>query len=198
MRDRYTHYPRAILWLVRGGQATIGGEPVTVEPFYLSKLPITNSQFEAFDPAFERRTHSTGNDAAAVGLDFEQARAYCDWYGRVSRKPMRLPTEVEWEYACRAGTTTNYFFGDGGGNADRYIRHAGNSGDTVPPLHEMRPNPFGLQSMLGGVWEWTASCVLRGGSYRTPLEEIGCGVRRTCEPGRRADDVGFRIARSLR
>ncbi len=73
--------------------------------------------------------------------------------------------------------------------------------------------------MLGGVWEWTASLyrpyptkagdgrdlsaaeglrVLRGGSYLTPLEDIGCGVRRACEPGHRAGDVGFRIARSLR
>ena len=198
MQDRYTHYPRAILWLVRGGEATIGGEVETVEPFYLSKLPITNIQFEAFDPAFDRNAHSAGNDDAAVGVDFEQARGYCDWYAGVSRKPMRLPTEVEWEYACRAETTSKYFFGDNTEDADRYVWHAGNSGDTVPPLQEARPNPFGLHSMLGGVWEWTASRALRGGCYRMPLEDIGCAVRRACEPGYRAGDVGFRVARSLR
>jgi formylglycine-generating enzyme required for sulfatase activity len=110
---------------------------------------------------------------------------------------MRLPTEIEWEYACRAETTTNCFFG-AADDANRYVWHAGNSGDTVPPLHEVRPNPFGLQSMLGGVWEWTASGALRGGSYRTPIEEIGCGLRRAGEPDGRDGDVGFRIARSLR
>ena len=196
--DRYTHYPRAILWLVRGGEATIGGEAVSVEPFYLSKLPITNDQYEAFDPAFERGAQSAGNDGAAVGVGFEQARGYCQWYARVSRKPMRLPTEVEWEYACRAQTTSRYFFGDSARDADRYVWHAGNSTDRVPALHEARPNPFGLHSMLGGVWEWTASRVLRGGSYRTPLEDIDCGLRRACEPGHAAGDVGFRVARSLK
>lgn len=215
------------MWLVRGGEATIGGDAdaaqpaftVTVEPFYLSKLPITNIQFEAFDPAFDRDAHSVGHDDAAVGIDFAQARGYCEWYAGVSRKPMRLPTEVEWEYACRAETTSKYFFGDDPEDGDRYVWHAGNSADKTPPLHKTRPNPFGLLSMLGGVWEWTASLyrpypakagdgrdlpaagglrVLRGGSYRTPLEDIGCGVRRACEPGHRAGDVGFRVARSLR
>ena len=197
-RDRYTHYPRAILWLVRGGEATFGGERVSVQPFYLSKLPITNIQFEGFDPAFGRSANAPGNGDAAMGIDFEQAHGYCEWYAGVSRKPMRLPTEVEWEYACRAETTTNYFFGDSADDADRYVWHAGNSGEMLPPLHETRPNPFGLQSMLGGVWEWTASHVLRGGSYHTPLEEIGCGLRRVYEPGHEAGDVGFRVARSLR
>lgn len=194
------------MWLVRGGEATIGGDAdaaqpaftVTVEPFYLSKLPITNIQFEAFDPAFDRDAHSVGHDDAAVGVDFAQARGYCEWYAGVSRKPMRLPTEVEWEYACRAETTSKYFFGDNLEDGDRYVWHAGNSADVTPPLHKTRPNPFGLLSMLGGVWEWTASGVLRGGSYRTPLEDIGCGVRRACEPGHRAGDIGFRVARSLR
>ncbi len=198
MPDRYTHYPRAILWLIRGGEATIGDEKVPVEPFYLSKLPISNIQFEAFDPAFERSAYSSRGDDVAMGVDFEQARGYCEWYARVSRKPMRLPTEVEWEYACRAETTSKYFFGDSTDGADRYVWHAGNSTDMIPPLHKVRPNPFGLHSMLGGVWEWTASRVLRGGSYRTPLGDIGCGVRRVDEPDQRADDIGFRIARSLR
>jgi len=120
---------------------------------------------------------------------------------------MRLPTEIEWEYACRAETTTKYFFGDNAKDGDHYVWHAGNSTDMIPPLHKVRPNPFGLQAMLGGVWEWTSSLyaptdeglrVLRGGSYRTPLADIGCDVRRACEPGHRAVDIGFRIARSLR
>jgi formylglycine-generating enzyme required for sulfatase activity len=227
MSDNYTQYPRPILWLVRGGGATIGGVEddslpaftVSVASFYLSKLPVTNVQFEAFDPTFVRGACSRGDEDPAVGVDFEQAHGYCDWYARVSRKPMRLPTEVEWEYACRGGTTTRYFFGDSGDEVGRHIWHEGNSGEIMPPLKKARPNPFGLHSMLGGVWEWTASLyraypveeedgrdaypaaglrVLRGGSFRTSLERIGSGVRRACEPERRGDDVGFRVGRSLR
>ena len=194
---RYTHYPRALLWLVRGGDATIGGENVSVESFYLSKLPITNLQFEASDPLFDRAAHSAGDSDPAVGVGFEQARAYCEWYAGVSRKPMRLPTEIEWEFACRAETTSKYFFDDAGA-ADEYIWHAGNSAAAVPPLDEVRPNPFGLHSMLGGVWEWTAERVLRGGSYRTALEEIGCDLRRDYDAQCGAGDVGFRVARSLK
>ena len=225
-RHNYTHYPRPILWLVHGGVATIGGEDedscpafaIPVESFYLSKLPVTNIQFEAFDPTFERVDHSIGDEGPAVGVDFEQAHAYCAWYAGISRKPMRLPTEVEWEYACRGETSTRYFFESTGGEADRHVWHDGNSGAAIPPLRKARPNPFGLHSMLGGVWEWTESLyrpypaepgdgrdvypaaglrVLRGGSFLTALERIGSGVRRACEPDRRIGDVGFRVARSL-
>jgi formylglycine-generating enzyme required for sulfatase activity len=136
----------------------------------------------------------------------------------VSRKGMRLPTEIEWEYACRGGTTSRYFFGERAEEADAYVWHAGNSGANVPALRETRPNPTGLHAMLGGVWEWTGSLlmpyparagdgrddphtsgsrVLRGGSWRTPLERIGSGVRRAGDPTTRATDVGFRVARSL-
>ena len=161
-RQSYTAYPRPILWLIRGGVATIGGAEEDSQPaftipvasFYLSKLPVTNLQFEAFDPTFERGACSAGDEDPATGIDYRQARGYCDWYARVSRKAMRLPTEIEWEYACRG------------------------------------PKAFGLLGMLGGVREWTAEGVLRGGS--------DCAERREADPTLRADDFGFRIAHSLR
>lgn len=187
-RDSYTRYPRAILWLVRGGQATFRGTDTAVASFYLSKLPISNAQYEAFDAGFERAPSSVADDDPAVGVDFEQARAYCAWYADVSRKKMRLPTELEWEYACR---------GPRGERNEPDIPHAGNSGDRMPELKKARPNASGLHAMLGGVWEWTESGVLRGGSFRTPAGEIDCSLRLAVEPIHRADDVGFRIARAL-
>jgi formylglycine-generating enzyme required for sulfatase activity len=224
--DSYTRYPRATLWLVRGGTAVIGGDDTDaqprffaqVEPFYLSKLPITNVQFEAFDPDYVRQPASPGDDDPATGVDYGRARDYCAWYARVSRKAMRLPSEIEWEYACRGGTTGRWFFGERAEMADPYVWHSANSGDGVPPLHRSRPNPSGLHAMLGGVWEWTGSLyrpypartgdgrddpveagprVLRGGSWRSPLERIACAARRAGDPATRADDIGFRVARSL-
>jgi formylglycine-generating enzyme required for sulfatase activity len=226
-QGRYTAHPRAILWLVRGGETIIEGPvadarssfPARVESFYLSKTPITNLQFEAYEPALERSPTSPDDDDPVVGVDFQSACGYCEWYARVSRKPIRLPTEVEWEYACRGGSRNRCFFGDDPIDGDDYVWHGRNSGGRMRPQHEKKPNPFGLLGMLGGVWEWTSSLylpypvvdgdgrddttsagprVLRGGSFREPPEQIGSGTRRAAEPDLRRDDVGFRIARTFK
>ena len=240
-RDYYTAYPRPILWLVPGGEVAVGGpEPdaapaftAAVEPFYLSKLPVTNEQFEAFDPGYERSAASPEDRDPAVDVSWQDAVEYCAWYAEVARKPIRLPSEVEWEHACRAGTSGRWPFGDdgpglpggSGGSADLddFLWHRGNcAGDRVPPLDGKRANGFGLHGMLGGVWEWTASVyrpyplapaappdaeqgaeseeprVLRGGSFRTPLDSISSSLRRAEAPSSGFDDAGFRIARSFR
>lgn len=158
-RDAYTHYPRSILWLVPGGEARLAGAAVRVESFYLSKAPVTNRQFEAFAPGRARCPSAGGDDDPVLGVAFADACAYCDWYARVSRKPMRLPTEVEWEYACRGR--------------------------------------FGLLGMRGGVWEWTASRVLRGGPPRQGPGEDACAGRSAVEPEPLDGLTGFRIARSF-
>lgn len=223
-RDSYTRYPRPILWLVRGGKVTIGGDEdnarprfeAEVEPFYIGKFPVTNEQFEAFDPDFERSAFSAGDRDPAAGVSFEAAAAYCRWYAEVSRKPMRLPTEIEWEYACRGGAAGPTFFSDS--PADDFLWHAGNSGGTVGRLDAKKSNDFGLYGMLGGVWEWTASPdrayplsepyradeaspdrgVLRGGSALLAAAEISCSLRRAEDVSHRDGDVGFRIVKSFR
>jgi formylglycine-generating enzyme required for sulfatase activity len=196
MRDYYTHYPRPVLWLVPGS-----GE---IEPFYLSTLPVTNEQYEAFDPGFARAAAAPGDRDPALGLSWQDAASYCAWYAGIARKPIRLPEEAEWEHACRAGTDGRTFWGDDPEAADRFAWHAGNSDPTlVPPLDAKPTNPFGLHAMLGGVWEWTATAeaearVLRGGSWHLPAADLVCDLRRAEPPGRRIPDAGFRIARSLR
>ncbi len=197
-RDSYTRYPRPILWLVRGGQldAGAGGGPrVEVEPFYVGKFPVTNEQLEAFEAGFERSPLSPGDRDPAAGVSFELAQSYCAWYAGVARKPMRLPTEVEWEHACRGGEE-----GACPGTSGDDLWHRGNAPERMPRLDAKKANGFGLYGMLGGVWEWTVSSegagVLRGGSIRLHRDEITCSLRR--ERSERLDDVGFRIVKSFR
>ena len=199
--ERYTAYPRPVLWLVSEGQLATPAGTVAVEPFYLSTLPVTNRQLEAFTGARARPAAVAGDDDPAIGVTLDVARGYCDWYARIARKAIRLPAEAEWEHACRAGTSGRWFWGDDAREADAWVWHRGNSGEVVPALAAKRSNGFGLHAMLGGVWEWVEGAeggVLRGGSWRTPLDEIGCGVRRIVAGGETVADAGFRIARSLR
>ncbi|HEX2254729.1 MAG TPA: SUMF1/EgtB/PvdO family nonheme iron enzyme [Thermoanaerobaculia bacterium] len=231
MREHYTDYPRPILWLIPGGTSTVGGDgpgempprAVEVAPFYLSKLPVSNEQFEAFDPGFERSPESSGDDDPATGVSWHDAAEYCAWYAEVSRKPMRLPSEEEWEHACRGGGAGRWPWGDDDAEGDDFLWDAETSGGRLPPLEAKKANGFGLFGMLGGVWEWTGSLlapagagpgagpggrepaaggeaprVLRGGCFRTPRAEISCARRRGEPPGARFADAGFRLARSFR
>ncbi|HVS62726.1 MAG TPA: SUMF1/EgtB/PvdO family nonheme iron enzyme [Thermoanaerobaculia bacterium] len=212
-RPSYTDYPRTILWLIPGGSVELDGGTFEIEPFYLSKWPITNEQLRAFDAAYQPAAVSPGPRDVAVGVDWDQAHAYCEWYAEVARKPMRLPSEVEWLHACRGGN----------GSRDEEAALARSPGETGG-LHGIggldprlardfgRINGFGLHGMTGGVWEWMAAPgsgsepegggsshrVLRGGSFRIDPSELSCALRREVERTHRADDVGFRVAKSLR
>jgi len=224
--DSYTRHARPILWLLREGEVTIGDDRddrapafrATVQPFYLAKAPVTNEQFEAYDPEYRRSEFSPDDEDVAVGVNFADATGYCAWYARVSRKSMRLPTEVEWEYACRAGNVSRYPFGDDPAQGEPLVWDCDNATERLPDPRRKPPNAFGLWGMLGCVWEWTASLyrpypieaeqgaesaeepgprVLRGGSIRQTTAQMGSAIRRATEPELRADDVGFRIARSF-
>lgn len=202
--QRYTSFPRPVLWLVPEGERAIGDSAVAVEPFYLSTLPVTNRQLEAFTGSRQRSPAAPDDDDPAIGADVELASAYCSWYARIARKGIRLPTEVEWEHACRAGARGRWFWGDDEATADVWVWHCGNSGERVPRLDAKRSNGFGLHAMLGGVWEWVLGedgPALRGGSWRTPLRELGCSERLSADAAAARGvlgEAGFRIARSLR
>ena len=204
----YAHVPRTILWLIPGGEIRVGGRVVAVDPFYLSKWPVTNEQFEAFDPGYQRSPLSAGDRDLAAGVSWRQADAYCLWYAEVSRKPMRLPTEVEWRYACRGGSAADEVppWNATPESIDRRCWHAGNSDGVVQPPERRGANGFGLHGMLGSVWEWVASGAdgderrrtLCGGSFRTEACELHYGLRKREAADFRADDTGFRVARSFR
>lgn len=178
-----------------------------VEPFYLGKWPITNEQFAAFAPDYRRSPVSAGDRDLATGVSFEQADAYCRWYAAVSRKPMRLPTEIEWRYACRGTERADDLpsWCATPESVDRCCWHAGNSDGRVQPPERKAANGFGLHGMLGSVREWVAPAAsagdrrtLCGGSFRLPATDLHWELAERESADFAADDTGFRVARSFR
>jgi formylglycine-generating enzyme required for sulfatase activity len=128
----------------------------------------------------------------------------------------RLPTEAEWEYACRAGTQARFCFGDDESSLDAYAWYEDNSGDETHPVGQKRPNTFGLYDMHGNVWEWCSdwydedyyssspavdpqgpssgsSHVLRSGSWSDDPCDCRSAVRNWITPVFRDYPRGFRI-----
>ncbi len=138
------------------------------KPFYMGVYEVTNRQYERFDPLHMhlrgKRGFSIDNDEAVVFVSWHQAKAFCDWLSRKEGLPYRLPTEAEWEYACRAGTKTQFHTGDT--LPDEFLKNPDNSWypcpdssrgrEEVVPLHvgRTKPNPWALYDMHGNVEEW--------------------------------------------
>jgi len=122
-------------------------------PFYMAAFEVTNAQYELFDPSHNilrgKEGFSSGDNEAVVNISWHEARAFCRWLSDKDGLPYRLPTEAEWEYACRAGTTTCYHTGDVL-PAD-YVKL---QGDISLEVGGTPPNPWGLYDMHGNVEEW--------------------------------------------
>lgn len=114
----------------------------------------------------------------------------------------RLPTEAEWEYACRAGTN-EYRYGE----IDKIAWYIDNSGEVIQEVGLKTPNNWGLYDMLGNVWEWCNDLydkevygeyrVFRGGGWCDYERSLGASCRRRSHPLADFDDLGFRIAKNL-
>lgn len=144
----------------------------------------------------------------AIAMTHYNAIQFCKWLYIRTGVFYRLPTEAEWEYACRAGSHTEYYFGDDAGLLDEYAWYSANSGEKTQKVGLKKPNAFGLYDMIGNVAEWTYDQyvdnykqwegetakdpvvlptelyphVVRGGSFESPAEDLRSAARGFSDP----------------
>jgi formylglycine-generating enzyme required for sulfatase activity len=208
---------------------------VHVPAFEMAITPVTNAQYGRYlaevksvePPKYWGDERYNQPDQPVVGVSWDEAVAYCSWAeAKLSDgSRIRLPSEAEWEYACRAGTKSRFWSGD----KDEDLAEVGwffqNSGRVLHAVAEKRPNPFGLQDMHGNIWEWCldwmcgegskharavaaqhpAPCdekyrsdphrVIRGGSFADEARFARSAYRVGSHPGDRDTDRGFRPVR---
>ena len=190
-----------------------------IRPFLLAPYPVTTGLYNAItnklshsnDRDLKPAVHISWNDAIsfcnllsqAAGLKecysiSNEGETICDW----ESDGYRLPSEAEWQYACKAGTT-GYRYGE----LDHIAWYNENSGGKIHEVGRKEPNPWGLYDMLGNVWEWCWDLydeqvygsyrIFRGGSWAEEARGCGASCRRRSHPTFSIEDLGFRLARSL-
>mgnify|MGYP000446858992 CR=1 FL=1 len=134
------------------------------KPFALGRYEVTNAQWHACELAkacTPTRMTDPADDTPVYNVHWQDAMAYIAWLSKTTGKRYRLPSEAEWEYAARGGTTTRYWWGDKIEAGKVICRQCGGSGfDRLrpPPVASQPPNPWALVGMSGGVAEWVADC----------------------------------------
>ena len=179
---------------------------VKVDAFRMSATEVTNAQYEAFDPSHKRgeQGFSTGDDEAVIMVSWDDAMAYCRWLSEQTGKHYRLPTETEWEYACRAGTTTVYNTGDTFPESQWKVQKNTRDKEYVSlQVAQFEPNAWGLYDMHGNVEEWchdyygdTEFRSVRGGSHNTPVRYLRSANRSASVQADRSVLLGFRVVES--
>ncbi|MEV0179874.1 SUMF1/EgtB/PvdO family nonheme iron enzyme [Streptomyces sp. NPDC050625] len=210
---------------VPSGQVTLSDRrtqrswAVGVPAYEIGAFPVTQELYARITDL--RPSTSTGDRLPVEGVSWWDAVRFCNALSEregltpayrlpprgediewdASADGYRLPTEAEWEHACRAGTAGPRY-----GPLDDIAWYRGNSHERIHEVGRKGPNPWGLYDMLGDVWEWCWDIydaqvygsyrVLRGGGWFDEHWSCRASVRRRSHPTFRVDDVGFRVARS--
>jgi len=222
---------------------------VSLRSFALGKYDVTRREFAAFvsetgyhsdpgcydngstkhaDASWENPGFKQTDNDPVICVSWDDAQAYASWLNRRLQRsgsasgdgPYRLPTESEWEYAARAGTTTRFWWGDDESAAAAHAWFKENSGGQTHPVGLKPPNRFGLYDMAGNVWQWTQDCyaetyaaasnngsaaetgnqclrVDRGGAWHYPTWLLRPATRERNPADHRDKVMGFRVAKTL-
>jgi len=200
---------------------------VILRAFAIGKYPVTFEEFDKFaattgrslprDWGWHRGIHPV------IDVSWKDAAAYAKWLSEQTGKCYRLPSEAEWEYACRAGTRTPWSFGDKHADLAQCAWYWENSDERPHPVGEKNPNPWGLHDVHGNVWEWVQDCwhdnyegaptdgsawketndgdcsqrVVRGGSWGSAPGPLRSADRDRANAGARNGNLGFRLAQDF-
>jgi formylglycine-generating enzyme required for sulfatase activity len=194
-------------------------------PFAIGKYEVTVQQWNACADAgaCPKVNGSSGANAPIRDVSWDDAQQYLKWLSTSTGKPYRLPTEAEWEYAARGGTTTRYWWGEQMATGKANCKDCGQpwSIDGPSDVGKFAANPYGLFDVNGSVWEWVADCwhnsfkdapsdghawdqpnctvrVIRGGSWREGASYMVSSTRFKYDASVRHSQNGFRVARSLK
>jgi len=181
-------------------------------PFYIGLYEVTNLQYELFDPEHKKLRPNAGaestDDHAVINVNWYDAQAFCKWLSHKENLPYRLPTEAEWEYACRAGSQTAFCTGNA------FDERLANALDRSLQVGQTPPNPWGLYDMHGNAEEWCHDWygpyepdaqinpvgrragnfrVTRGGSHSTAPYYLRSSNRMGTTPEDKHSLIGFRV-----
>jgi formylglycine-generating enzyme required for sulfatase activity len=199
-------------------------EVAITRPFYIATFPITQAQYEKIkgrNPAHFNKSHGGGANHPVENVSWNEAHAYCERLNLLPDEELngriyRLPTEAEWEYACRAGTDTAYGCGDKLTIRDAHFAPAGSKGSKTAPVGLLHPNAWGLYDMHGNVQEWVQDwydeyyyqdCpridppgpkhgtvkIARGGCWVMSATDCRSAARRPHAPDSPSNGIGFRV-----
>jgi formylglycine-generating enzyme required for sulfatase activity len=193
-------------------------EVVISQPFYMGVHEVTQGQYEAIMGANPSKFIDGAKPVESVSWD--DAVEFCRRVSRRTHQHVALPTEAQWEYACRTGSKARFAFGDDDRQLSAHARYGQGAEAGTAAVGSKKPNAWGLYDMHGNVWEWCAdwyassyvnaatqdpvgplsgqSRVLRGGSWANTWEGCRCAARNKSIPDVRYNGIGFRVVVNLR
>ncbi|MBI3478781.1 MAG: formylglycine-generating enzyme family protein [Nitrosomonadales bacterium] len=186
--------------------------------FELGQTEVTQGQWKAVMGENPSHFSKCGNDCPVENVSWQDVVSFIKQLNVKTGKEFRLPSEAEWEYACRAGKNDEYC---GGSSIDKVAWYQLNGGARTSSAAQKAPNGWGLYDMSGNVWEWTQDCwnksyngaptdgsawesgdcgmrVIRGGSWSNSPDYLRAANRFKSGSGTKEIELGFRVARSLK